>query len=43
LQPKVILDEAMMLQKMNYIHNNPIRSGLVEEPAHWRYSSAALL
>lgn len=27
-------------QKLDYIHNNPVSSGLVEEPEHYRYSSA---
>jgi REP element-mobilizing transposase RayT len=27
-------------QKMDYIHNNPISRGLVEEPCHYWYSSA---
>lgn len=27
-------------QKMEYIHNNPVLSGFVEEPHYWKYSSA---
>lgn len=27
-------------QKIEYIHNNPVRNGLVDEPDHYRYSSA---
>jgi REP element-mobilizing transposase RayT len=27
-------------QKVEYIHNNPVIAGFVEEPWHWRYSSA---
>jgi len=30
----------MMRQKLEYMHNNPIRRGYVDEPVHWRYSSA---
>jgi hypothetical protein len=30
----------MLLQKIEYIHNNPVRRGYVDEPKHWRYSSA---
>ena len=30
----------MMEQKMEYIHNNPVARGYVEEPTHWLYSSA---
>ena len=29
-----------MLQKLEYIHNNPVRRGYVDDPVHWRYSSA---
>ena len=38
--PQVIEDDEMMLQKLEYIHNNPIRRGFVDEAADWRYSSA---
>jgi REP element-mobilizing transposase RayT len=37
--PQAILDEEMFRQKLDYIHNNPLRRGYVDEPAHWRYSS----
>ena len=30
----------MMVQKLEYVHANPVRRGYVDEPAHWRYSSA---
>ena len=30
----------MVSQKMDYIHANPVRSGFVNEPVDWRYSSA---
>ncbi len=30
----------MMQEKVEYIHNNPIRWRYVEEPSDWRYSSA---
>jgi REP element-mobilizing transposase RayT len=39
-QPKQISSEAMMWQKIDYIHNNPVNRGYVDDPAHWRYSSA---
>jgi putative transposase len=29
----------MMLQKLEYLHNNPVKRGLVASPEHWRYSS----
>lgn len=38
--PKEIASEAMMLQKIEYIHNNPVSRGYVDDPTHWRYSSA---
>ncbi len=37
--PKMIVSEAMLRQKMDYIHNNPVKRGYVDDPAHWRYSS----
>lgn len=27
-------------QKLDYIHNNPVESGFVQEPHYWKYSSA---
>ena len=38
--PQLIQDEEMLLQKLDYIHQNPVKRGYVEEAAHWRYSSA---
>ena len=29
-----------MRQKIEYIHFNPVKRGYVDEPEHWRYSSA---
>ncbi|WP_228036389.1 hypothetical protein [Dolichospermum flos-aquae] len=29
----------MLIQKLEYIDNNPVRRGYVDELAHWRYSS----
>ncbi|MGB1252105.1 MAG: REP-associated tyrosine transposase [Candidatus Promineifilaceae bacterium] len=37
--PKVIMNEKMMVQKIDYIHQNPVKRGYVDEPVHWRYSS----
>ena len=37
--PQAITNEAILLQKLEYIHNNPIKRGYVDEPDHWRYSS----
>ncbi|MGC9315482.1 MAG: REP-associated tyrosine transposase [bacterium] len=38
--PEEIISREMFLQKAEYIHVNPVRKGLVEEPEAWRYSSA---
>jgi putative transposase len=38
--PQQIPNEPMMRQKLEYMHNNPLRRGYVEDPVHWRYSSA---
>lgn len=38
--PQEILSEQMMLQKIEYIHNNPVKRGYIEFPREWRYSSA---
>jgi REP element-mobilizing transposase RayT len=38
--PKMILGEEMMRNKIEYIHQNPVKRGFVDEPWHWRYSSA---
>jgi len=38
--PKLIQSEAMMFEKINYIHQNPVKKGYIEEAEHWRYSSA---
>jgi REP-associated tyrosine transposase len=38
--PKVNETEAMMRQKLEYIHDNPVNRGYVSDPTHWRYSSA---
>ncbi len=37
--PQAILDEEMFRQKLDYIHNNPVKRGYIDDPAHWRYSS----
>jgi len=38
--PEAIVSYDFFLQKLNYIHNNPIRKGFVEQPEHWMFSSA---
>ena len=37
---KEIFTQDFLLEKLNYIHNNPVRSGWVEEQEHYLYSSA---
>ena len=38
--PVALTSEAMWTQKLNYLHDNPCRKGLVRKAADWRYSSA---
>lgn len=38
--PQLVTSEEMFHQKMTYIHNNPVKRGLVSDPEHWIYSSA---
>ena len=39
--PEEIQSDEMMWQKLEYMHNNPVKRGYVALPEHWRYSSAA--
>jgi putative transposase len=39
--PEAILNEKFWRQKMDYLHENPCRKGLVRRADYWRYSSAA--
>ncbi|OYW11945.1 MAG: transposase, partial [Planctomycetales bacterium 12-60-4] len=38
--PQQIDSDEVMWQKLEYVHNNPVRRGYVDDPLHWRYSSA---
>ncbi|MGH7983482.1 MAG: REP-associated tyrosine transposase [Candidatus Udaeobacter sp.] len=38
--PQSISTDTIMLQKLEYLHNNPVKRGLVASPEDWRYSSA---
>lgn len=38
--PKQIYNSEMMLQKIEYIHYNPVKAGFVDQEIDWRYSSA---
>ena len=37
---ELVFSEDIMREKLDYIHNNPVKRGYVEKPEHWRYSSA---
>ena len=39
-QPMELWSNKFIYQKVDYIHNNPIAAGFVEEAEHWKYSSA---
>ena len=39
--PVAIQGEVFCQQKLDYLHDNPRRKGLVRFPQHWRFSSAA--
>lgn len=39
-QPIELTTNYMIDQKVNYIHQNPVKSGFVREEHHWKYSSA---
>jgi len=39
-QPKLMQTDAMMISKIEYIHENPVKRGYVDNAVHWRYSSA---
>ncbi len=36
-----LFNQKFLWDKINYIHKNPVRSGLVNESQHWIYSSAS--
>ena len=38
--PQIIESEVVMRQKLDYIHQNPVKRDYVDQPEHWRYSSA---
>ena len=38
--PQEIFAEDVFLQKLEYIHNNPIKRGFVRKPEYWKFSSA---
>lgn len=38
--PIELTSVQMMQQKLDYIHENPVRAGIVYEPQNYKYSSA---
>ena len=38
----LITSETMLMQKVNYIHQNPVKAGLVDHPRDYRFSSARI-
>ncbi|MDA7746759.1 transposase [Psychromonas sp.] len=40
VHPEMIQGESMMRQKIEYIHQNPVKREYVDCAKHWRYSSA---
>ena len=38
--PKKVESRNFYLQKVKYIHNNPVRKGYVLKPEYWLWSSA---
>lgn len=39
-QPKLMQTDTIMVSKIKYIHENPVKRGYVDNAKHWRYSSA---
>lgn len=39
-KPIELWSPAVIDQKLNYIHMNPVEAGFVLDPEHWKYSSA---
>lgn len=38
--PEPMKSQNRLIQKMNYIHNNPVKKRYVDYPEQWKYSSA---
>ncbi len=38
--PQLLQNQNILLQKLDYIHFNPVKRGYVDKPEDWRYSSA---
>lgn len=37
---ELLCSPAVMREKLDYIHHNPLKRGYVDQAEHWRYSSA---
>lgn len=37
--PQLVFSDEVLSNKLEYIHNNPVKRGYVDDPGHWRYSS----
>lgn len=35
-----IVTDHKLVEKIHYIHNNPVQRGLVDQPTDWKWSSA---
>ncbi|MCF6251542.1 MAG: transposase [Methylococcaceae bacterium] len=40
VHPELIQGDEIMRQKVDYIHQNPVKRGYVDKAEYWRYSSA---
>ncbi|ARV11916.1 transposase [Gilvibacter sp. SZ-19] len=38
--PIELWSNKVIKQKLDYIHNNPVKAGFVTKPSHWKWSSA---
>lgn len=38
--PIQLASYEMLVQRLNYVHNNPVDAGFVVDPQHWKYGSA---
>ena len=38
--PQMIMGEDVFMQKVEYIHHNPVKRGFVDQAEHWVYSSS---
>jgi putative transposase len=38
--PIALKSEKWFRQQLEYMHNNPVRKGFVEQPEYWKYSNA---